>query len=293
MKVLYAIDGSERSSQAGDLLVKLADPDRVEITVVSIPPSVPGDARDNENLRERLAEATSGLVDREAERLGSHGFEVARQTSHGRPGEEIVELVRREWYDLTVMGAGNSSLPNNTFLGSTTTYVLHSTPSSVLIARGGPSSARPAPVLMATDGSPNADLAAEALTSFLRRDACHVTTFSVAPDPGPALDMWPLPRGEVMTDSEIDSKKKARLEEAEGVARKTAEVLERGGLETTTKGCIGNAAVEIIHEAAAGDYDLVTLGSRGLGPVRRVLLGSVSDQVARHARAALVARRIV
>ena len=293
MKVLYAIDGSAPSTQAGELLVKLADPDRVEITVLSIPPSLTSDAQDPTELRERLTEATSDLIDRTADSLGAQGFQVARHVSQGRPGEEIVRLVRNDWFDLTVMGAANSSWLNDTFLGSTSTYVLHSSPSSVLIVRDSPSAVSPAPVLMATDGSPGAALAIETLGSFLRPDACHVTAFSVATDPGPAIDIWPLPRGDVMTDAEIDAKKKARFEEAEAVARAAAEALDGEGLKASFKGCIGNPAVEIINEATSGAYDMVALGSRGLGPVRRVLLGSVSDQVARHARATLVARRIV
>ena len=201
--------------------------------------------------------------------------------------------MRHEWFDLTVVGAGSNSWLNDTFLGSTSTYVMHSSPSSVLIVRSGPSDRGPAPVLLATDGSPGATLAIETLGSFLRPDRCHVTAFSVATDPGPALDLWPMPRGEVMTDAEIDAKKKTRFEEAEAVARAAAEALDGEGIRATPKGCIGNPAVEIINEATSGAYDLVALGSRGLGPVRRVLLGSVSDQVARHTKAALVARRIV
>jgi nucleotide-binding universal stress UspA family protein len=45
----------------------------------------------------------------------------------------------------------------------------------------------------------------------------------------------------------------------------------------------GRADEEIILLAEEIDADLVVMGSRGLGGVRRALVGSVSDSVVRHA----------
>jgi nucleotide-binding universal stress UspA family protein len=36
---------------------------------------------------------------------------------------------------------------------------------------------------------------------------------------------------------------------------------------------------EIVREAETGGYDLVVVGSRGLGPVGRLILGSVSERL--------------
>ncbi len=44
----------------------------------------------------------------------------------------------------------------------------------------------------------------------------------------------------------------------------------------------GDAGDEIIREAEKGDYDLVVMGSRGLGTFSRAMLGSISNKVLNH-----------
>jgi len=48
----------------------------------------------------------------------------------------------------------------------------------------------------------------------------------------------------------------------------------------------GTAAIKLAE--ASADLDLLVLGSRGYGPVKRVLLGSVSADVVNHAASALM-----
>lgn len=52
--------------------------------------------------------------------------------------------------------------------------------------------------------------------------------------------------------------------------------------EVNTKLRKGNAADEILEEAEAGAYDLIVMGSRGLGAFSRTILGSVSNKVLNH-----------
>ena len=46
---------------------------------------------------------------------------------------------------------------------------------------------------------------------------------------------------------------------------------------------VGRPNAEIVGLADELDAGLIVLGSRGLGPLRRALMGSVSDSVVRHA----------
>ena len=56
--------------------------------------------------------------------------------------------------------------------------------------------------------------------------------------------------------------------------------LRERGIESEMKVANGDPAEEILKEARQGGYDLLIVGTRGLGPVGRLLLGSVSSKVA-------------
>lgn len=45
----------------------------------------------------------------------------------------------------------------------------------------------------------------------------------------------------------------------------------------------GYAADRIVEIAEKGNYDMIVIGSRGLNPIGRFLMGSVSDRVVHHA----------
>jgi len=55
------------------------------------------------------------------------------------------------------------------------------------------------------------------------------------------------------------------------------------GVQAETKVVAGDPADEILSEARTGDYDLIVVGTRELGRVSKVLLGSVSQAVTRQA----------
>lgn len=56
----------------------------------------------------------------------------------------------------------------------------------------------------------------------------------------------------------------------------------KGNIDTLSRS--GEPASEIISLAEEGKYDLIVMGSRGMGAFSRALLGSVSDKVIHHAK---------
>jgi len=293
MKILYATDDTAAARAAGRLLTRMVDPDLNEITVLSVapvatPPAIGFDpaSRDAEPLLKRAAD----IAEKEAARLSNAGLKATSLSSRGIPGAEIARQIELNGYDLTVLGAGNKTWLTRLLLGSVSTHVLHSSPSSVLIVHeavpeGG------AGVLFATDGSDDARVAENLLATLLEKNRSRVHVVSVG-RPKLAVDM-PIYGSHYPVQFSDDERALPHIRErAQRLADDARRRLGAAGLTVeSADGTVGYPSVELLHEADSHGVDLIVVGSRGLGPIRRAMLGSVSDHMTRYARAALVARR--
>ncbi|HLI55798.1 MAG TPA: universal stress protein, partial [Actinomycetota bacterium] len=187
MHVLLASDGSAEANAAASLLIAGARRDTVSVTVLSVaalagaspgwPPDYLKDAvAEDQERAERTAQAV-------AERLTQSGFRTTARTGKGHPGAEVLRELAREGTDLAVLGYGTHRWLGSRLLGSTGSFVLQEAPSSVLLAHTGPASLEQCRVLVATDGSPEAQAADSVLDGFLDPDRCmmEVVTASAMP----------------------------------------------------------------------------------------------------------------
>jgi nucleotide-binding universal stress UspA family protein len=129
----------------------------------------------------------------------------------------------------------------------------------------------PEKVLLATDGSKDAALAARAAV-----DVCEGKGADLH-----VVHVWysvPTARLRPFMQAELKRVGKELLEE--GVKR----VEDSGGHVNDTHLLEGRAADEILDLAEQIGADLVVVGSRGLGTVGRIALGSVSEAVIHHSR---------
>lgn len=134
-------------------------------------------------------------------------------------------------------------------------------------------------VLVATDGSEHARHAA-ATAQRLFGDDAELIVMAVATAPGPEMAMAPgraITAPIVTTD---DGVRQALFDEADAAVRSTVAVVTAPVTERVVAGEIGPT---ICGAAVAESADICVLGARGLGPIRRTLLGSVSDYVVHHA----------
>ena len=133
-----------------------------------------------------------------------------------------------------------------------------------------PRGASPRIVLLATDGSGNTNAAVEKAVSIARGTGADLHVVHVWHDV-PTAHFHNLVRTEL----------KRRGQEV--LDEQTERIEETGVRVTDTHLRTGHTADEIVDLAERVGADLIVAGSRSLGPVGRVLVGSVSARVVRHA----------
>ena len=138
----------------------------------------------------------------------------------------------------------------------------------------------PTKILLATDGSKEAKLAFASAAELSEKTDSELHVVYVGHMP---LVSYESP-GATILDPDLlgrmqeDAKQEARTKLDEQVQRvgQTGEVAEMHAR-------VGRPDAEIVGLADELDAGLIVLGSRGLGTLRRALMGSVSDSVVRHA----------
>ncbi|WOF16640.1 universal stress protein [Methanoplanus sp. FWC-SCC4] len=129
-------------------------------------------------------------------------------------------------------------------------------------------------ILLATDGSENARRAAEKAAGFAKDLSSHVILVYIINNP-PSQSRMVKANFDVHSLLEEDAK--TRIKD-------TIDIFENNGLPYTLKVAIGDPAAEIIEIAEREKADMIVIGSRGLGTIKGVFLGSVSRKVTHNAK---------
>jgi nucleotide-binding universal stress UspA family protein len=137
----------------------------------------------------------------------------------------------------------------------------------------------PTKILLATDGSEDAALATKAAIDLSNQSGAKLHVVYVGPS---SITQSP---------TEYRAAAQERLDEL------VKEVEEAGGDITETHLMIddsqtpGNEAEHIVGVAEELGSDLIVIGSRGLSGMKRLLMGSVSESVVRHAHCPVLVMR--
>jgi nucleotide-binding universal stress UspA family protein len=136
----------------------------------------------------------------------------------------------------------------------------------------------PTQILLAIDGSDESKLAAQAATELSRETGSEVHVVYVLPTPAQLIGHH------LYSDEVRESLIGGAERDAEAFLKEQAEkVSSDGGKVADTHFRSGDPDKEILRAAEALGVGLIVMGSRGLGAVSRMLIGSVSDSVVRHA----------
>ncbi|HET9587145.1 MAG TPA: universal stress protein [Anaerolineales bacterium] len=128
-------------------------------------------------------------------------------------------------------------------------------------------------LLLAVDGSEHALRAARVAASLAQAMNSQTLRIVVAYDPIPPY------LGEPYLQNAIN----ARLDEAQEVLKKAVQTVGNVPAEIQTEHLEGDAAEAILRAAETHGSDVIVMGSRGLGRLTGLLLGSTSQKVVSHA----------
>jgi len=281
MRVLLAVDGSDDARAAGAWLAQhpLPTGSRLRVvTAVSIPPSaldIPTVREFNTALREQAREAAEA-----ARAQLAPGFAQSEVLVREGDAREVILTAAETWpADLVVMGARGLGAVAGLLLGSVSLGVARHAPCSVLVVKPGAGVARG--IVIGIDGSPPAADAAR-FVARLPLDPTAVVRLIGAVELPPIPATTPgFARGLVQeARMQIVNERKAMLQQALASA---AEPLSEIVKNVERQVLLGPPADVLLAAGAKPDIGLVVIGARGLGTLGRLLLGSVSENVLRHA----------
>jgi nucleotide-binding universal stress UspA family protein len=283
-KILLATDGSMEAGLAAETAREVARRTNSELHVVYVL-ALPLDTQDPSSfepeVRLRMEEGARAKVEEQVREIESSGGEVAgSHLALGRPDARIVEKAEEIGAGLIVLGSRGFGPVRQALMGSVSESVVRHAHCPVMLVRA-EALAFPVKILLASDGSEEANLAAATATDLAKGTGSELHVVHVGHMPT-VLYEYP---GPLVLDADLRSRME---EDAERAARTRLEELlkklrEAGGEVTEAHARVGHPDTEIVGLAGRLGAGLIVMGSRGRGPLKRALMGSVSDSVVRHA----------
>jgi nucleotide-binding universal stress UspA family protein len=294
-RILLATDGSEEAQLAAKTAAELARSTGSELHVVHVflwaRPSaldpISMDTTVHEAVESRARERLKKIV-RRIEASG--GAVQGSYLKGGEPDAEIVALGEEIGAGLIIMGSRGLGGMRRALTGTVSDSVVRHAHCPVMVVRGEPVVV-PTKILLATDGSEDANLAASAAADLAKSTNSELHVLYVGGMPSVLYE----PTGAIALDPDLQSSMEEAAEEAAKARLKEQvhKISEAGGEITQTHVRAGYADAEIVGLAEELAVGLIVMGSRGRGGLRRALMGSVSDSVVRHAHCPVLVTRHV
>jgi nucleotide-binding universal stress UspA family protein len=268
--VLVGVDGTPNGRDALALAARLIDPDgKLSIAHVHSGELRPTHALAPAVLRDER-EASAELLERERAVAGVEAelFSIVALS----PGRGLHEQAEEQGADLLVVGSCGHGAFGRAMLGDDTRNALNGAPCAVAIAARGYAehSAALANLGVGYNGSSESEAALATARALAAQRGASVHALQVVSLPTYAYAGLMSPA--------VGDGIEMMLKEADASLKELADVH-------------GRAVYGVTGEELAAfgdDLDLLIVGSRGYGPVRRLVLGSTSDYLERHARCSLL-----
>jgi nucleotide-binding universal stress UspA family protein len=270
-KVIVGVDGRPNGRDAIALAARLVgDGGKIVLANVHAGELRPANAV-TPGLVAEEREASHGLLERERE-AAEVDAELVSFTAPS-PGRGLHDLAEERGADLLVVGSCSRGTLGRAMLGDDTRAALNGAPCAVAIASRGYAEhpLPPARVGVGYDGSEESEAALAAARLVAERHRAKMIAVAVVAVPTYSFTgLTPPALGETIDVLVADAKER---------------------LGALGDGIEGHAVYGLPGEELArfgDDVDLLVVGSRNYGPLRRLVLGSTSDYLERHARCSLL-----
>ncbi len=281
MKIVLATDGSADAEYAAQFLSRIPHHEPMELTVVTtvfIPEVAASSASDSWLPEFKQEQQDTVLEHFEHIKTMFEGADVElRHTiATGHVGHSITEAAEAAGADLIVLGAKGHSAVNRILLGSVSDFVAtHATCSVLVVRRQEGDTAENIRVTIAHDGSTASDAALDQFALFKWGSSTAVHLLNVVPIVRTfRQDLFPemvLERAKQREQAQISA------ERASERVKHVAPKIEPNVIESEHVG------ESIINFAEVQGSNLIVMGEHHRNPLARLMLGSVSRYVLRHA----------
>lgn len=266
MRLLVGLDNRDGGKDALELARVLGSGESASARVVTVlfPGPLPAEyallpedeAHGAEPLFEEARQRLEGMD------LETHGY------GGGSPAGILTRAAEQEDFDAIVVGSPHRGALGRVMIGSVATSLLNGAPTDVAIAPKGYAQARHDAlrnIAVGYDGSPESRVALRHAETLAKRSNARVKLLTVVRPPVAAPVMVPG----IYAPQVPPEPDKVLNEGLDSIDRALA--ADRTRLD-------GDPATELARACEDG-VDLLVVGSRGYGPMTRVLLGSVSRQL--------------
>lgn len=199
------------------------------------------------------------------------------------PARALSEFAETTGADAIVLGSSRDAPAGQVRAGRLARRIVQGAPCAVAIAPAGlrdSPQARLTRIGVAVDGQPESEQALIAAAELARSSGASLLAIAAVDAPDPVIGQFGASAERLVRES-LRSSAQHALEHAAEMAPPGVELQTRLHAD-------GPVAVSLATVATEAKLDLLVVGSRAFGPIRRVLLGSVSSDLMGHAPCALM-----
>lgn len=276
-KILVPVDGSGPSLMALENAAIVAKKSQATVTVLHVIPSTLSLSGFGAPYRmpKNVADEILGSFEQKAEQVANDARTLFNEERiraetetlrNNDPADAILEY-SKDNYDLIIIGGHGENEKDKYALGSVTKKVMMHTICPTLITK---TVSRLSNFLVCIDGSKHSYNTLDYAVKLAEKMGSEMTLINVQ-------DGW-LHRASAEVAERF----------GEQILSKAVETVGEAKLKIEKKLEHGVPSDVIVEVAEKGKYDIIALGSIGMGAVRRCLLGSVSDDVSHKARCSVL-----